>query len=62
MPAPPPPKDGEEPPPQGTVHLIVAPEVPLPTGEVIKRPFKDFGYQLYFEDPQSMVDIQENVC
>ena len=61
-PPPPPLKDGEEPPVQDTLHLVLTPEVALPTGEVIKRPFKDFGYQLYFGDPQSTIDIQENVC
>jgi hypothetical protein len=34
----------------------------LPTGEVIQHPFKDFGYQIYFQDPQSTVDIHAQVC
>jgi len=60
MPPFPPPKDGEE--ALDIRQLVALPSLPLPTGEVIERPFKDFGYQLYFQDPQSTVDIQANVC
>ena len=63
MVAPPPPKGGEEQDtPPDARHMVALPSLPLPTGEVIERPFKDFGYQIYFQDPQSTVEIQENVC
>ena len=55
----PPPVPGQ--PSLDTAHLVALPSLPLPTGEVIQRPFKDFGYQLYFGDPQSTIDIQADV-
>jgi hypothetical protein len=63
MPPPPPPKDGEEPAPAPDILQMVAlPELALPTGEVIQRPFKHFGYQLHIQDPQSTIEIHANVC
>ena len=56
----PPPQAGRE--PLDTAHLVTLPALPLPTGEVIEHPFKNFGYQLYFQNPQSTMDIQANVC
>ena len=56
----PPPQAGQE--PLDTAHLVTLPALPLPTGEVIEHPFKNFGYQLYFQNPQSTIDIQANVC
>jgi len=56
----PPPPEGDDS-PRDARHLVVLPALPLPTGEVIERPFKDFGYQIYFEDPQSTIDIEANV-